>query len=123
MVVGGRQQGKGYENRKSDRKMERLKREMVKQKRKAAKGEPRKAVVFLNDSEQQLKDVMQENRDLQLKVDVYKSQVKVKDNYAKRILKENNELREQIKNLRQKFLAVVVSYMVVAVIVSFVIAR
>ncbi|MDA2014187.1 hypothetical protein PDM95_00910 [Bacillus cereus] len=120
--MGGRQQGKGYENRKSDRKMERLKREMVKQKRKAAKGEPRKAVVFLNDSEQQLKDVMQENRDLQLKVDVYKSQVKVKDNYAKRVLKENNELREQIKNLRKKFLAVVVSYMVVAVIVSFVIA-
>lgn len=123
MVVGGRQQGKGYENRKSDRKMERLKREMVKQKRKAAKGEPRKAVVFLNDSEQQLKDVMQENRDLQLEVDVYKSQVKVKDNYAKRVLKENNELREQIKNLRKKSISLFVSYMVVAVIVSFVIAR
>ncbi|MDG0949386.1 hypothetical protein [Bacillus paranthracis] len=121
--MGGRQQGKGYENRKSDRKMERLKREMVKQKRKAAKGEPRKAVVFLNDSEQQLKDVMQENRDLQLEVDLYKSQVKVKDNYAKRVVYENKELREQIKNLRKKFLAVVVSYMVVAIIVSFVIAR
>ncbi|WP_157829917.1 hypothetical protein [Bacillus sp. SN10] len=120
--MGGRQQGKGYENRKSDRKMERLKREMVKQKRKAAKGEPRKAVVYLNNSEQQLKDVMQEKRDLQLEVDLYKSQVKVKDNYAKRVLKENNELREQIKNLRKKFLTVVVSYMVVVVIVSFVIA-
>ena len=36
---------------------------------------------------QQLKDVMQENRDLQLAVDLYKSQVKVKDNYAKRVLK------------------------------------
>ncbi|PKJ55123.1 hypothetical protein CWE34_14025 [Bacillus sp. SN10] len=102
--------------------MERLKREMVKQKRKAAKGEPRKAVVYLNNSEQQLKDVMQEKRDLQLEVDLYKSQVKVKDNYAKRVLKENNELREQIKNLRKKFLTVVVSYMVVVVIVSFVIA-
>ena len=40
---------------------------------------------------------MQENRDLQLAVDLYKSQVKVKDNYAKRVLKENNELRKQIK--------------------------
>lgn len=123
MIVGGRQQGKGYENRKSDRKMERLKREMVKQKRKAAKGEPRKAVVYLNNLEQQLKDVMQENRDLQLEVDLYKSQVKVKDNYAKRVVYENKELREKIKNLRKKFLAVVVSYMVVAIIVSFVIAR
>ncbi|MGN4777503.1 hypothetical protein [Bacillus cereus group sp. MYBK217-2] len=121
--MGGRQQGKGYENRKSDRKMERLKREMVKQKRKVAKGEPRKAVVYLDNSEQQLKDVMQENRDLQLAVDLYKSQVKVKDNYAKRVLKENNELREQIKNLRKKSISLFVSYMVVAVIVSFVIAR
>lgn len=119
--MGGRQQGKGYENRKSDRKMERLKREMVKQKRKVAKGEPRKAVVYLNNSEQQLKDVMQENRDLQLEVDLYKSHVKVKDNYAKRVLKENNELREQIKNLRKKFLAVVVSYVVVAMVVSLVV--
>ncbi|MBZ4222537.1 hypothetical protein LAE98_10540 [Bacillus wiedmannii] len=119
--MGGRQLGKGYENRKSDRKMERLKREMVKQKRKVAKGEPRKAVVYLNNSEQQLKDVMQENRDLQLEVDLYKSQVKVKDNYAKRVLRENNELREQIKNLRKKFLAVVVSYVVVAMIVSLVV--
>ncbi|HDR6819388.1 TPA: hypothetical protein QCV77_002880 [Bacillus thuringiensis] len=119
--MGGRQQGKGYENRKSDRKMERLKREMVKQKRNVAKGEPRKAVVYLNNSEQQLKDVMQENRDLQLAVDLYKSQVKVKDNYAKRVLKENNELREQIKNLRKKFLAVVVSYVVVAMVVSLVV--
>ncbi|WIK98126.1 hypothetical protein QPL86_11775 [Bacillus bombysepticus] len=119
--MGGRQQGKGYENRKSDRKMERLKREMVKQKRKVAKGEPRKAVVYLDNSEQQLKDVMQENRDLKLAVDLYKSQVKVKDNYAKRVLKENNELREQIKNLRKKFLAVVVSYVVVAMVVSLVV--
>ena len=53
--------------------------------------------MYLNNSEQQLKDVMQENHDLQLEVDLYKSQVKVKDNYAKRVLKENNELREQIK--------------------------
>ncbi|KAA0823513.1 hypothetical protein [Bacillus sp. AY2-1] len=119
--MGGRQQGKGYENRKSDRKMERLKREMVKQKRKVAKGEPRKAVVYLDNSEQQLKDVMQENRDLQLAVDLYKSQVKVKDNYAKRVLKENNELRKQIKSLRKKSITLIVSYMVVAVIVSFVI--
>ena len=44
---------------------------------------------------------MQENRDLQLAVDLYKSQVKVKDNYAKRVLKENNELRKQIKSLRK----------------------
>ena len=66
-------------------------------KKKIAKGETRKAVVYLNNSEQQLKDVMQENHDLQLEVDLYKSQVKVKDNYAKRVLKENNELREQIK--------------------------
>ena len=119
--MGGRQQGKGYENRKSDRKMERLKREMVKQKRKVAKGEPRKAVVYLDNSEQQLKDVMQENHDLQLEVDLYKSQVK--DNYAKRVLKENNELREQIKNLRKKSISLFVSYMVVTVIVSFLIAR
>lgn len=40
---------------------------------------------------------MQENRDLQLEVDLYKSQVKVKDNYAKRVVYENKELREQIK--------------------------
>lgn len=121
--MGGRQQGKGYENRKSDRKMERLKREIVTQKRKVAKGEPRKAVVYLDNSEQQLKDVMQENHDLQLEVDLYKSQVKVKDNYAKRVLKENNELRKQIKSLRKKSITLIVSYMVVAVIVSFVIAR
>ncbi|MCU5235547.1 hypothetical protein OCA28_16970 [Bacillus cereus] len=75
----------------------------------------------MDNSEQQLKDVMQENRDLQLAVDLYKSQVKVKDNYAKRVLKENNELREQIKNLRKKFLAVVVSYVVVAMVVSLVV--
>ena len=43
--------------------------------------------MYLDNSEQQLKDVMQENRDLQLAVDLYKSQVKVKDNYAKRVLK------------------------------------
>lgn len=79
--------------------------------------------MYLNNSEQQLKDVMQENRDLQLEVDLYKSQVKVKDNYTKRVVYENKELREQIKNLRKKFLVVVVSYMVVAVIVSFVIAK
>ena len=66
---------------------------------------------------------MQENRDLQLAVDLYKSQVKVKDNYAKRVLKENNELRKQIKSLRKKSISLFVSYMVVAVIVSFVIAR
>ena len=65
---------------------------------------------------------MQENRDLQLAVDLYKSQVKVKDNYAKRVLKENNELRKQIKSLRKKSISLFVSYMVVAVIVSFVIA-
>lgn len=75
----------------------------------------------MDNSEQQLKDVMQENRDLKLAVDLYKSQVKVKDNYAKRVLKENNELREQIKNLRKKFLAVVVSYVVVAMVVSLVV--
>ena len=121
--MGGRQQGKGYENRKSDRKLEKLKREMVRQKRKVAKGELRKAVVYLDNSEQQLKDVMQENRDLQLEVDLYKSQVKVKDNYAKRVLKENNELREQIKNLRKKSISLFVSYMLVTVIVSFVIVR
>lgn len=46
---------------------------------------------------------MQENRDLQLEVDLYKSQVKVKDNYAKRVVYENKELREQIKNLRKSF--------------------
>ncbi|AEA15495.1 MULTISPECIES: hypothetical protein [Bacillus] len=119
--MGGRQQGKGYENRKSDRKLEKLKREMVRQKRKVAKGEPRKAVVYLDNSEQQLKDVMQENRDLQLEVDLYKSQVKVKDNYAKRVLKENNELREKNKGLRKKFLALVVSYMIAATIVSLVV--
>ena len=66
---------------------------------------------------------MQENRDLQLAVDLYKSQVKVKDNYAKRVLKENNELRKQIKSLRKKSISLFVSYMVVAVIVSFAIAR
>jgi len=121
--VGGRQQGKGYENRKSDRKMERLKREMSKQKRKVAKSETRKAVVYLDNSEQQLKDVMQENRDLQLAVDLYKSQVKVKDNYAKRVLKENNELREQIKSLRKKSISLFVSYIVVAAIVNFVVTR
>ena len=79
--------------------------------------------MYLDNSEQQLKDVMQENRDLQLAVDLYKSQVKVKDNYAKRVLKENNELRKQIKSLRKKSISLFVSYMVVAVIVSFVIAR
>ncbi|MGX5629507.1 hypothetical protein [Bacillus thuringiensis] len=121
--MGGRQQGKGYENRKSDRKMERLKREMSKQKRKVAKSETRKAVVYLDNSEQQLKDVMQENRDLQLAVDLYKSQVKVKDNYAKRVLKENNELREQIKSLRKKSISLFVSYIVVAAIVNFVVTR
>lgn len=66
---------------------------------------------------------MQENRDLQLAVDLYKSQVKVKDNYAKRVLKENNELRKQIKSLRKKSISLFVSYMVVAAIVNFVITR
>ncbi|PEL75447.1 hypothetical protein CN603_12955 [Bacillus toyonensis] len=100
--------------------MERLKREMVKQKRKVTKGEPRKAVVYLNNSEQQLKDVMQENRDLQLEVDLCKSQVKVKDNYEKRVMNENKELREKNKILQKKFLALVVSYMIAAAIVSIV---
>ena len=78
--------------------------------------------MYLNNLEQQLKDVMQENRDLQLEVDLYKSQVKVKDNYAKRVVYENKNYGNRLK-FTQKFLAVVVSYMVVAIIVSFVIAR
>lgn len=122
MIVGGRQQGKGYENRKSDRKMERLKREMVKQKRKVAKGEARKAVVYLNNSEQQLKDVMQENRDLQLEVDLYKSRVRINENFVERVTKENTKLRLKVKNLWKKSLALVVSYMIVAVIISLLIA-
>lgn len=119
--MGGKQIGKGYDNRKSDRKMERMKREMAKQKRKLAKGEPRKAVVYLDCSEQQLIEVMQENRDLQLEVDLYKSQVKVKDNYAKRVMNENKELREKNKNLQKKFLALVVSNMVAVAVVSLVV--
>ncbi|MFJ8521428.1 hypothetical protein [Bacillus cereus] len=119
--MGGRQQGKGYENRKNDRKMERLKREMMKQKRTVAKGEPRKALIHLNNSEQQLKDVIQENRDLQLEVDLYKSRVRINENFVERVTKENTKLRLKVKNLRKKFLALVVSYMVVAVIVSLVV--
>lgn len=63
---------------------------------------------------------MQENRDLKLEVDLYKSQVKVKDNYAKRVMNKNKELREKNKSLQKKFLALVVSYMIAAAIVSIV---
>ncbi len=118
--MGGRQQGKGYENRKSDRKMERLKREMVKQKRKVAKGEPRKAVMYLNNPEQQIKDVMQENRDLQLEVDLYKSRARINENFVERITKENTDLRLKIKNLQKKFLGLTVVYMIVAAILGIV---
>nr|WP_275900792.1 hypothetical protein [Bacillus mycoides] len=95
---------------------------MVKQKRKVAKGEARKAVVYLNNSEQQLKDVMQENRDLQLEVDLYKSRVRINENFVERVTKENTKLRLKVKNLWKKSLALVVSYMIVAVIISLLIA-
>ncbi|MEH7457569.1 hypothetical protein V7183_10130 [Bacillus sp. JJ1127] len=121
--MSGKQQRKGYDNRKSDRKLERMKREMAKQKRKVAKGEPRKAVIYLHSSEQQLKDIAQENRDLRLEVDMYKSQAKNQESYVSNILNENKELHLQVLKWRGKFLVLAASYMVVAVIISFVIAK
>ncbi|MDZ5608599.1 hypothetical protein U2I54_16230 [Bacillus pseudomycoides] len=116
--MSGKQIGKGYDNRKSDRKLEKMKREMTKQKRKISKGEPRKAVVYLHSSEQQLKDVMQENHELKLEVEEYKQQYRISEELKKSYSNENKSLRERYTKLQRQHAALFISYIVTTIVIG-----